>query len=217
MSDNKLIPIRYIGKKPSMYDTVLNRPRLRWEHQGDVKWVPEDDARIYVRYTDIWAVANDLELSAAPSIFGTPATESSALAPAAGSPAAPLPGRGEETSSDGAGAEDPDEDPEDDETVPAPQFSAEEAQKRIEDIIKVYKHLKKRDYGRNGKPKATRLSQLLRRQVYSAERDAAHAIVEKAIRQRLSDSVPPISAPAVVETAPATDTPSTDIDAVLAE
>jgi hypothetical protein len=110
--------------------------------------------------------------------------------------------------SDDAGAADPDGD-DDDDTVAPPKFSDEEARKRIDDIIRIYPKLKARDYGRNGKPKTARLAQLLRRQVYAAERDTAHAIVQRAIEQRAAESrkadtvaLPPPPAPATVELVP---------------
>lgn len=201
-----LIPVRYIGKKPSQYDTVLGRKRLTWAHHGDVQWVPEADARVYVRYTDIWAIAEDMAHMMPPSLLSGALPASAASAPPSPPAAVPLPADSGDT--DDAGAADPEDDAEDeDATVAAPKFSDEEAKRRINDIILVYKKLKTKDYGRDGKPKATRLSQILRRQVYASERDAAHAIVQRAIQHRADES-----RAALVNATPEQPSPAVDVE-----
>lgn len=52
-----LIPIEYVGKKPTAFDNVAQSRKV-WNGAGDIQEVTEDQAKILLKYPDQWALAN---------------------------------------------------------------------------------------------------------------------------------------------------------------
>lgn len=188
MTTPKLVPVRYIGTKPTAKDNVLLRPRLVWNGHGDVKWVPEDDARLYVRYEDVWELAMDLLDVKVNQITGLPIQEPDPVSPASGDPAASpssLPG-----SADGA------DDPEAGESVEDEQaaltglraMSETERAQRLGKIIRSWGRVSKKYQMPDGKLKTDGLSKLLGFTVYAEERDAAFEAIQRTLRETQAEA-----------------------------
>jgi hypothetical protein len=174
-----LVPIRYIGHKPLARDNVLGRINLKWSGHGDVQWVPEEDARVYVRYQDVWAVAEDMRhVSVDPVTYKPIIKESSATEDSsAGAGINTLPVGDVDLSDDDSVAEDP----------PPQQgldkFSAEDQRERLEKIIRAYPKLPRRAFGNDGKPATKHIQRKVGFYVYAEERDAAHAAIQASINR----------------------------------
>ena len=54
---DRLIPVRYVGKKPSAYDSVA-RSGATWNGYGDVQDVTDAQAKLLIKYPDQWQLAN---------------------------------------------------------------------------------------------------------------------------------------------------------------
>jgi hypothetical protein len=174
MANDKLIPVRYVGNKPRARDNVLFRPRLWWDGNGDVKWVPLDDARAYIAYEDQWEVAEDLLSVQVNPFTGKPLTS---FAPAADPSTDPLP-VGETTDGEAAGA-----DPHD-VGVPSALLEMTEVERsaRLDKIIRAYPRLSRKDFQADGRPRAAALTRVLNFQVYALERDLAHDAIQESLR-----------------------------------
>ncbi len=59
----KLIAVRYVGKKPAAYDNVT-RSGVTWNGYGDVQQVTDAQAKVLIKYTDQWVLANPGDLAA---------------------------------------------------------------------------------------------------------------------------------------------------------
>lgn len=57
MSNNKLIPIVYVGKKPHAFDNVA-RSGKQWKGKGTVQEVTPAQAKILLNYPDQWGLVN---------------------------------------------------------------------------------------------------------------------------------------------------------------
>lgn len=60
---DRLIAVRYVGKKPSAYDSVA-RSGAVWNGPGDVQEVTDAQAKLLIKYTDQWQLANPDDLTA---------------------------------------------------------------------------------------------------------------------------------------------------------
>lgn len=212
----KYCAIRYIGKQPFHKDTVLYRPGLRWNHQGDVRWVPEGDALIYIRYLDIWEYAFDVEVPQGGLI---------ALASAGSKPQAPP----SDPKSQGLARVPADQ------RTPAPfetdakaenpvvnaiaefvnneNITVAAAQKRIEEIVMAVRLLKGDEFAPDGKPKCDALKRVLGRTVLTAERDCAWGLLRQTLNKQAAAIAEGVTAAQLEET-PATDPVADLADAV---
>lgn len=53
----KLIAVRYVGNKLAAYDNVA-RSGVTWNGKGDVQQVTDAQAKVLIKYTDQWVLAN---------------------------------------------------------------------------------------------------------------------------------------------------------------
>ncbi len=53
----KLIAVRYVGNKQAAYDNVA-RSGVTWNGKGDVQQVTDAQAKVLIKYTDQWVLAN---------------------------------------------------------------------------------------------------------------------------------------------------------------
>lgn len=187
----RFVAIRYIGKQPFHRDTVLNRPNLRWKHEGDVQWVPEVDGATYIRYTDIWEFASDVEEPAGGIIglgtAGTPARaapsdpHSQGLKPIALDQRTPAP---YETDSK---AENPVANAVA-EYAELEKITADIAQRRITEICLAIPKLRPDEFSPDSKPKCDGLKRVLGRVVLTSERDAAWALIRATMQKQAKDA-----------------------------
>ena len=54
---DRLIGVRYVGKKPSAYDSVARSGAI-WNCPGDVQEVTDAQAKLLIKYPDQWQLAN---------------------------------------------------------------------------------------------------------------------------------------------------------------
>jgi hypothetical protein len=147
----KFVAVRYIGHKPRKPDNVLHR-KIEWVGHGDVQIVTLEDAMVYVRYKDVWAYAPEVELPDDGTPFMAP-SEPPALNAEAQEAANTLQ----------VDAVD----------VDSTRFTPEQMRERVQEVIRAIAKLKAGDFSANGKPKTQSLADILGRQVYAEERDAA--------------------------------------------
>lgn len=60
---DRLIAVRYVGKKPSAYDSVA-RSGVVWNGPGDVQQVTDAQAKLLTRYPDQWQLADPADEAA---------------------------------------------------------------------------------------------------------------------------------------------------------
>jgi hypothetical protein len=179
MTATKLVPVRYVGQKPRARDNLLNRHRLVWEGYGDVKWVPEDDARVYCAYEDQWQLAEDLANVQVHPITGKPITS---FAPAADPAVDSLP-VDDVGNAAGADPESDDDQPGSGEPAGLAALSEIERATRLNKIINAYPKLGRKDFQIDGRPHVYALSRVLGMQIYAAERNVAHDAIQRSMRE----------------------------------
>lgn len=160
MSDpQKMVAIRYIGAKARKGgDSVIPTSKIVWQGYGDVQMVPVADALLFLNplYSMIWElVPVDASSEEEPPADGDQVPDLPDLPPASGA-AEP--------------AADQDE---------SPPATAEEAQKRIEEILMAVPRLKKSDFNSDGSPKVISLSSVLKKKVSREEVHAAWELIKQ--------------------------------------
>lgn len=183
----RFVAIRYVGKQPKHRDTVLHRPNLMWNHPGAVLWVPEIDAAVYIRYTDIWAFASEVEVPAGGVVglgmAGSPphplATDpkSPGLNPVRADLRTPAPYETDakaETPVANAVAE----------FAQLEKVTADIAAQRITEIMQAIPKLRSDEFSPDSKPKCDGLKRVLGRVVLQTERDAAWALVRATLAKQ---------------------------------
>lgn len=69
-----LVKLRYVGKKPSAYDSVA-RSGVVWNGHGDVQEVTDAQAKLLLRYPDQWALVNEKDQAAVDAPVSISVTE----------------------------------------------------------------------------------------------------------------------------------------------
>lgn len=189
---DRYVAVRYIGKKPSKRDTVLERRNLVWEHPGAVKWVPERDAAIYISYADIWALAPDVQTPEG-GIMGL-AQVAAASRPPASDPkstnALPngLSRKPDPPYDSDAKAENPILGELEQWIKGTEQLTVAAATTRITELLDAFPKLKAGDFGPDGKPKATAFTKVVGRTVTREERDIVWNMLKSSISKMAADS-----------------------------
>mgnify|MGYP001262187128 CR=1 FL=1 len=151
------VKIRYVGKQPKKRASVLvESSNVIWDGHGDVQLVPQKvaDVLLQPQYKSIWArVDEGAEL---PPVTNT-AVDTVTI------PTVPTLQPAGET---------PPTEPE------APALTTDEVKARIEEIIQVWPKLVLTDFNPSGKPKLVALRQILNRDVFQAEVDAAFEVIQ---------------------------------------
>jgi len=190
---DRYVAVRYIGKKPKKADTVLNR-RVSWAGHGDVQWVPEKDAAIYIQFPDIWALAPDVEVPAG-GIGGL----STLKAAVPGAPSdlhsqSPLPSK-LNRAPDGPYETDPKVAAMTDSissyaaSAVAENLTVEAAVAKLTRLMKACAKLKPDDFAPDGKPKIAALVKVLGAGVSRQERDVAWHMLQQQL-EKMHAAVP---------------------------
>jgi len=56
----QLVPVKYIGKKPTAYDNIA-RSGVTWNGHGDVQEVTESQAKMLLKFADQWVLADEAD------------------------------------------------------------------------------------------------------------------------------------------------------------
>lgn len=60
---SNLVPVVYVGNKPHAFDNIAHSGKS-WQGKGDVQEVTDAQAKLLLKYTDQWALANEADRAA---------------------------------------------------------------------------------------------------------------------------------------------------------
>jgi hypothetical protein len=153
------VKIRYVGHQPKKRASVLvESSNIIWDGHGDVQLVPQKvaDALLQPLYKSIWARVEDVAEQPDAGLGTVTIPTVPTLQP---------------------GGETPPTEPEAP-ALTADELTTDEVKARIEEIIQVWPKLALTDFNPSGKPKLVALRQILNRDVFQAEVDAAFEVIQ---------------------------------------